>query len=194
MKKLLFVFVAVVSLTVAQAQSKFGVKAGANFANLSGDIEDVKMKIGFNIGVTGDIAFSDMFSFHPELVFSAQGAKYDVSDIDASLNFNYLNLPLLVRYNNPSGFYAELGPQVGFLMSAKEKVEDEDEDIKDSFKGIDFGAALGIGYQMKNGFGFGARYALGLSNILDTEDEESDVSVKNNVISVGIFYNFGGSK
>lgn len=191
MKKLLLIIVCVASFAVANAQAKFGVKAGANLANIVGDdAEDAKMKIGFNVGALAQVPITANFVFQPEVVFSAQGAKSDDDGDDYKLNLNYINVPLLAKFISPSGFVAETGPQVGFLMSAKAKADGESIDVKESFKKTDFSWALGLGYQSPAGFGVNARYNLGLSKL----DEEGDAKIKNGVIQVGVSYVFGGAK
>lgn len=195
MKKLLFVFAAVAIVAAAQAQEgsiKFGVKAGGNIAMWGGDDvdDDFKSKFGFHAGGLVNIPVSDMFSVQPELLFSAEGAKFDDGTDETNINFGYLNIPVLLQYNNPSGFYAETGPQLGFLLTAKAKSGDIEIDIKDSYKGINFSWGLGAGFKTSSGFGFGVRYNLGLSSIVD----DSDVDVKQSNFGFGVFYLFGGDK
>lgn len=168
---------------------KFGIKAGANFADLGGDdAEGFDMKVGFHGGAIVNIPIAETFAFNPELYFSAEGAK--IEELDAKLALGYIRLALMFQYVTSSGFFAELGPNLGFLMSAKAKNDDEEEDIKDSFKGIDFALGVGIGYKLKSGLGFGARYNFGLSNIID----EDDADVKTSCINLGLFYMLGGNK
>jgi hypothetical protein len=193
MKKLLVVFAAVALVSTANAQStiKFGAKAGGNLSTFSGDdIDDAKSKFGFHVGGIVNIPVSSMFSVNPEVLFSVEGAKQENDPDDINYNLGFLNIPVLLQYNNPVGFYAETGPQIGFLMSAKAKSGDEDGDIKDLFKSTNFSWAVGAGFKAKSGFGFGVRYALGLGNIADAEDAD----VKQNNLSFGVFYMFGGSK
>lgn len=194
------VFLALVLLTTAtivtQAQIKYGLKAGANFYQLSGkDAEDAgleesrKMKIGIAGGAFVNIPINETFSVQPELLYSMEGNLQKEGDVKVDIALNYVNIPILLQYN-ASGFYAELGPQIGFLTSAKLKVTDEDdEDIKDSFKGVNFSAAIGLGYKLESGFGFGARYNLGLASIFDTEE---DVKISSSGFHIGVFYTFGG--
>lgn len=194
MKKVFLLFIGVASFATMQAQStKFGLKAGANFANFAGDVEDSKMKIGLNVGAFAKIGLTEAISLQPELVFSSQGAKFeDPEEGDGKMALNYLNIPVLFQYNF-DGFYAETGPQLGFLMSAKAKPDEgEDVDIKDAYKSTDFSWAIGAGYLTKSGFGFNARFNLGLSNL--SEVEIDDYKIKNSVIQVGVFYAFGGKK
>jgi hypothetical protein len=185
MKKLFLVLVCASSLVAANAQVRFGVKAGANFATIT-DASGAKSKVGINGGLQVGVPLSSMFSFAPEAVYSAQGAK---ADGDVSINLNYINLPLLLQYNNASGFFANTGPQIGFLMSAKQKIGSESGDIKDQMNSTDFSWAIGAGFATKSGFGFNARYNLGLSKIAK---DDAGGSSKNSVIQAGFFYNFGG--
>lgn len=202
MKKTILVLAVVFAAVAAQAQVSFGVKAGANFSTLGGDdydeVDGKKSNTGFHFGGFANIGISDNFAFQPELVYSAkQGMEYRATilgqNYELNVNLNYLNLPLMMQYRT-HGFYAEAGPQVGFLLTAKSKAKSggvtEEEDIKEDLKGIDFGVNLGLGYELKNGLGIGARYNFGMSNIAD--DDNSDV--KNRVLSVGLFYKFGGKK
>lgn len=182
MKKLFLVLVCASAVVVANAQVKFGVKLGANMANITNG-DGNKMKFGINGGIQAQLHLSEMFSVAPEAVYSAQGAK---GDGDASLNLNYINVPVLLQYNNPSGFFAHTGPQLGFLMSAKSKSGGESVDVKDFMKSTDFSWAIGAGFATQSGFGFNARYNIGLSSLADGSDS------KNSVIQFGIFYNLGG--
>jgi hypothetical protein len=198
MKKIVLVFALALTTMFVNAQVTFGVKGGVNFATLGGDdadeLEGKKSNTGFYLGGTVNIPISSNFAFQPELIYSAnQGMEFRESPLELNYNLGYLNIPLMLQYRN-SGFIAEVGPQIGFLMSAKAKFTDgtttDEEDIKDSFKSTDFGINLGLGYQFSNGFGLNARYNFGMSSIAD----ESDVDIKNRVFSVGVFFNFGGNK
>jgi hypothetical protein len=155
---------------------------------VTGDIEENKMKIGFNAGALAKISLSESFSIQPELVYSIQGTTLEEGDLDIKMNLSYLNLPILAQYNF-SGFAIETGPQLGFLMSAKLKADGESMDIKDGLKGIDFAWAVGAGFQMPgSGLGINARYNIGLGKINDSEGDEK---IKNSVIQVGLFYMLG---
>jgi len=189
MKKLLLLFVCATAFGAAQSQVQFGAKAGLNISSISGEDkpDDMSMKLGLNAGVFADISIAETFSVKPELVYSSQGYKISGEGSTMRGVLSYINLPVLGKYNDPSGFFAETGPQVGFLASAKAKYDGNSSDMKDNFKSIDFSWAFGIGYQLpENNIGFNARYNLGLSAIPD-----SDAKAKNSVIQVGVFYVFG---
>jgi len=196
MRKIFLIAALALSAVAVNAQATFGIKAGANFSNLktTGDeSESLDTKVGLNIGGLANIPISEMFRVQPELVFSMEGAKEEEDEVKLKLNLNYINVPVLLQYNS-SGFIAETGPQIGFLIGAKSKVEfddeEEEEDIKENFENINFSWAIGLGYKLPSGFGFNARYNLGLSNI--AKDATGDDKLKASTIQVGIFYMFGG--
>lgn len=179
------------------AQVNYGVKAGVNFANLnlSEDVEiwDPATLTGFNAGVFVNAELAENFSVQPELFYSGQGSVvFEEGDASVKYKLGYLSLPVLARYQFWEGFRLEVGPQLGLLLSAKQIAEgtgeDGEIDIKDENKSIDFGLAGGASYQLPVGVGIFARYYTGLTDISDNSD--SDVSVKNNVASVGLTYTF----
>ena len=203
MKKVLFIAVVVLlGLGNVNAQEvKFGTKVGLNLSNFTGDLDDSDSKIGFNIGAFAEISLSDKFIFQPELLFSSQGAKFEESDNNFSseetLKFNYLNMPLMIKFAASDKFALEFGPQLGFLLSAKSKFEEtfdgetfsEEVDIKDSVKSIDFGLNFGASFDVSENIMIGARYNLGLLDITDGEDDE-DFNVQNSVFSFSVGYRF----
>lgn len=160
---------------------KFGAKGGLNFANISGDnSSELGTVTAFHFGVLGEIPVSEKFSFQPELLFSGQGFSIG-KDVVA---LNYLNVPLIGKYYVTKGLSLEAGPQIGFLLSAK----NEGTDAKNSFKSVDYGVNVGLGYKLKSGLNFGARYNLGLSNI-NNINGVSDKN-RNGVIQVSVGYLF----
>jgi len=187
MKKLIVVFASIMIGVCAHAQ--WGVKAGLNLADLTGDgTSDVKMLPSFHAGVFYNAHINEMFSFQPDLLYSGQGGK--ASSGDEKINLGYINLAPLLRYNN-KGFFAGTGPQIGFLLSAKDKSGGSSVDIKDFVKSTDFGWDFLLGYQLQSGFGFYGRYNLGISNI---DDSGTGGKLHNSVIALGFQYAFEDSK
>lgn len=210
MKKVVLTIAAIFAFGFANAQeTKFGAKAGLNLANLTGDVQDASMKVGFHVGGFVEIKVSDKFSVQPELLFSTQGAKEKYSESEtgysyteeSKLNLSYLNIPIMAKYYVADKFSLEAGPQIGFLMSAKSDFSfsetvggvtnsgSQNVDVKDNLESIDFGFNLGLGYDFTENVSAGARYNLGLSNIAKTENGD-DTKIQNNVISISIGYKF----
>jgi opacity protein-like surface antigen len=186
MKKIILSAVAVLVFGFANAQVKFGAKAALNVATLNGDFEDASSLIGFQIGGFAEIKVSEKFAVQPELLYSAQGASFDGGDI----NLNYLNIPVMAKFYVADAFSLEAGPQIGFLLSAK----NDGEDTKDFYSSTDFGINLGAGYDFTENLSVGLRYNFGLSNVADFGDLEDfigeDISANNGVFSVSLGYKF----
>lgn len=214
-KVLLFAAVAVFGLAFVNAQEmKFGAKVGVNFASITGDMtEDLSGLTGFHIGGYVDIPVSEKFSVQPELQFSTQGAEENFEDEfekeEGKIKLNYLNIPVMAKFKVAEGFSVQAGPQIGFLLSAKneysftDKVdpgfgndESGEEDIKDFIKSTDFGINFGLGYEMASGLNFSARYNLGLSNIYDFDNDVDpdfgigEIKNQNSVIQLSVGYSF----
>lgn len=212
MKKLLTITVAALfGLAIINAQNvEFGAKAGLNLSKVTGEnVDSFDSRTCFHLGVVAEIPLSDKFSFQPELLYSCQGAGYSEEEniiinepstmlkaaavYEGTIKADYLNLPLMAKYYVTEGLSLEVGPQVGYLISAKDKYEypgeSGEDDIKEYLKSVDFGANFGLGYKLKNGVNFGARYNLGLSDNNDDPDLE-DSKFKNSVFqfSVGYFF------
>ncbi|RMA66432.1 porin family protein [Ulvibacter antarcticus] len=209
MKKLLLSMIALVFIFQANAQEKsvtkslqIGAKAGVNFSTITGDNPAIKGKTGFHLGGMAEIPISEKLSVQPELLFSSQGANY--KDI-GSFNLNYLYVPIMGKYYVMDELSLEVGPQFGFLLSAKNKYDEDDydlnptttgdgnkvgetEDVKNDVKSLDVGLVFGLGYKLDNGINFGARYNLGFLDGNNSDDASEEF--KNSVIqfSVGYFF------
>lgn len=177
-KRLLITVITVMGLTTSSAQElKFGAKAGLNFATITNDPEDeldITSDVAF--GLLAEIPISEKFSFQPELMYSGQGSS--------AVILSYINVPLTGKYYIAKGLSIEVGPQIGFLLSAEN--EDTDTDVKNLFKTLDVGLNFGIGYKLNNGLFFNTRYNLGITNISDVEG----ITTENRFVQFTIGYFF----
>jgi len=187
-KKHLIISFFVIIGTVAHAQ--FGVKGGINMAILQGSnvISDRKKALfGYYAGISYNIRMDQSFSIRPELYYSTQGVKYKGESMSERFVFGYMNLDLLVPYKSASGFFFGLGPQVGFLMNAKDKLSgNADVNIRDQMKDADFAIVATVGSEMSSGLCIHARYNHGLT----TTAKAANTKVFNRVIQIGICYQF----
>ena len=174
---------------------QFLVRGGGNIATVGGDETDnLSSRFAPFVGIGTECNVLDKVSLQPELILSMQGAEYEDSDgFDGRFKFNYLNVPVMAKLYVSYGVFVEAGPQVGFLLSAKDEYDSPtsgEDDIKDEVKSTDFGANVGLGYQFDSGLNINARYNFGLSNINDFESPGIDFKNQNNVLSVGVGYRF----
>ena len=116
MKHVLLAIALFCSMITANAQDvKFGLKAGLNLANIAGDdLQNAllitggalggsfeitkKVKPGILVGGYVSIGINDRFSLQPELLYSAQGARFEVKDNTSGItvdtdrtDLNFLN-------------------------------------------------------------------------------------------------------
>jgi hypothetical protein len=193
MKRMILVFLTACSAVVASAQIQFGIKAGINFADLSISQStpgsSFSSKTDFNAGILASIPLSGNLYLQPEIMYSGQGGSTSDSFIVAGkLNYDYLNIPVLIKYQLSSGLFAETGPQVGFLLSANFKAGSQSLDEKSNSQTTDFSWAFGLGYKIPDaGLGIDLRYNLGLTNIAK-DSGSADETVKNSVFQIDLFY------
>jgi hypothetical protein len=186
-----FLSVTVIAILLAGKTSaqdvNFGIKAGLNLYNINSSGSEYDVKTGFHAGLLGHIHLTKHFAVQPELVYSTQGAKYKVGGLVTKTKLSYINLPVLLQYMFDNGFRLQAGPQVGFLINAKNETGSTNTNIKKSTNTVDFALGMGVGYiNPKSGFGVDARYNLGLSNIND----DSNVKATNRGLQLGVFYLF----
>lgn len=183
MKKIIFSALALFAFGFANAQDadgiKFGVKAGVQFTNFSGD-GDWDGKTGFYIGGLVDIPVAEDFHVQPELLYSMEGAEAEEFGGTADYGISYLRIPIMAKYYVMEGLNLQAGPMVAFKIGTAEDYADE------ASKSIDFGLGIGAGYELPMGVFFDVRYNLGLSNISD----EDGTDVKNTGFQLGVGYRF----
>lgn len=182
MKKVFLFSVLFALVFTSQAQLRFGAKAGINIANLVGKgVEGYRSKAGMHFGALANLPLTSQLSVQGELLYSAQGARWD--DANEKTTLNYIQIPLLARYNVGQGFYAEAGPQVGILLKAEDDDEGDVWDIKEYLEKTDISLAVGAGYHVNSNIGVYARYNASLTKLYETE--------KNSVFQLGVSYTFG---
>ena len=193
------------SLT-AFAQSKEGTfnilpKAGINISNLSNK-DNAKVKVGFTAGAEAEYQLTKQLSLSAGAMFSTQGAKSTTVfrevdnttkeirevDIKNTMEFDYINVPILANYYIIEGLAVKLGIQPGFNIIAKRKrtdgVEKESKNLSDLgvyVRKVDFSIPIGISYEL-NDFVVDARFNLGLTEVADL------VKSKNRVFQITFGY------
>lgn len=186
------------SFSTASAQVRFGGKAGVNLATMTGDVEDAKMLVSFLVGARAEFGLSGNLGLGVGLELSGKGAKSEDSGVTATLNPMYLQIPIQLIYTN-NGFFAGVGPYVGFGIAGKAKLEGGGLSVSDNIEfgndkdlaPLDFGAGLELGYEFGS-IRATASYNLGLANVLPS-DSRGDLSAKHSVIGIALAYLIGGN-
>jgi opacity protein-like surface antigen len=167
-------------------QTKFGVHAGINISNERAKAGSVSLslnsKVGLQVGGFAEINISDGLAIQPELNFSQMGAE--LGGIKENLNF--LSVPVLAKIKL-GGFGIYAGPQLGLLLSAKDKDNTGSVNVKDSFKSTDFAAIAGAEYAFAEKIVASARYQMGLAN---TAQDAGSGTLKNTAVTITLGYKF----
>lgn len=190
MKKVLLLFAFILTTVfAAQAQTRFGVKVGANYSGFEGDDADgADRRFGFHAGVTANFpVVEDFFSIKPEILYSQKGAKLE--DIDeVKYRLSYIDVPVLAQIN-AGPLYFEAGPQVSFRVQDKLEIDDSSIDVdSDGLKRTAIGYAAGIGLASTPlGLSIGVRYNGDFSNLYDDDDA---ADFRNGVFMLTLGYMF----
>jgi Outer membrane protein beta-barrel domain len=172
---------------------RLGLVAGLNVARLSGsDLQGTQNKTGFGGGVYVAIPVTPSFEIQPELLYTAKGVKASDAGVDAALRLNYVEIPVLARWNFTASsvtphLYA--GPAIAFKTgctftasaqgtSISTNCADFQSDQGDpvTFAAVDFGVVAGGGLSFDLGgrhATVGARYNVGLKNIVSSGDAKN---------------------
>ncbi|MBK7123284.1 MAG: PorT family protein [Chitinophagaceae bacterium] len=175
--------------TVTAQKVSFGIKGGLNVYSIHNNDKslDNRPVTGFHIGALSHIHLAEKFALQPEVVFSTIGSNYKYGPDETRYNLSYINVPVLLQYMFKNGLRLQAGPQVSFLVHARSHTGDIKTDIREDFRTADFGLATGASYLVPNtGFGFDARFNLGLSDI----NKNGTFKSSNRGLQVGVFYLF----
>jgi hypothetical protein len=99
MKKAVLFVIMVISSFAQSQNSIISVKGGVNFANISGSgTKDISGRTAFHAGVSFELLLKEKFSLQPEILYSSQGMKQKVAGEEVDIKYNYLNIPIMVKF------------------------------------------------------------------------------------------------
>ncbi|MHA7057179.1 porin family protein [Aquimarina sp. M1] len=160
-KILLIIFTLLINIVTLKGQeSRYGIRIGANVSainsdDITGDLD--QSRIGLVVGFLADFRLTDKLRLQPEFQYSGQGNK------DKDLRIDYLQVPVLLKYNITDLFNIQLGPQAGIKIWEWEDNQGGNTD----FGTFDFAGVIGVGANITDNFFVDLRYAFGLSNVFD---------------------------
>jgi Outer membrane protein beta-barrel domain len=174
--KLLALVLSVMIFSAAHSQGfHLGIKGGANINKLTGKSFNDEFSFGYHLGGFAEIGLGKKFSVQPEVVFnqfkqdttSRFSDVYKLNDV-SKIKLNYLSIPILLNYRVSDFLSLQAGPQFGILMDQNAKLI---QNGKDAFKKGDFSMLGGVQLKFSSVRIYG-RYALGLSNLNDVDNQE----------------------
>jgi opacity protein-like surface antigen len=159
----------------AQVEIKAGVKAGlniSNFTNLNnftnGD-GDSNSLTSFHIGASVSFKFTDLYTLHPEVLYSQQGSNLSVfqnlgqdalfvnNTQELKLKVNYLSFVVNSKFYIGGGnFNLQVAPVIDILL---------DHEYITNPEGFDFAIMGGVGYDFPFGMTVDVRYKQGITDL-----------------------------
>ena len=202
MKKLKIVclaFLSIFLLNTTKAQQGFGIRGGVVASDQKISIANLidanpKSKLGLDLGVVYNLPLSSNFSLQPEIHYTQMGWKVNAFITDLSANFDYIRIPILVKYDVlPKNEKLSLSPFAGPYLAhlVKEDVDLLSDVLNDiPLKKVDVGIDFGLMLNLQSGFFLDVRYMLGLTNLNDLNTGVELGDINNKGISVGVGFIF----
>lgn len=192
--------IVMISSFAVAADFSYGLKAGLNMASVSVDPStpgvDYKSRMGFGFGGIVKYGLGEKMAIRTDVLYLMKGAKEERTGGDTEWKVDNLVIAPFFTYDlakwdckvspgNDAAFFAQIGPEIGFNMTAEDKDGNE---LKD-WESTEF--ALNIGAGLKIPMGGGAlvpdlRYSMGLTNLTST----SGVTFKSSGIQIMFGYMF----
>ena len=211
-RNMLCCFLSFFSLLCSAQEFDIGVKGGLSYVNLRGTTSDVstfKGKLGVYVGAYGELFLGRIFSLQPEVLFSRQGARWEREGLlpngelyKASINTDYINVPILTSLKLHEKFSLQVGGQFGFLavkpeIGSEEPIFYNGENFLDKgiYKNFDFAVIIGCKVRLMEDLAAELRYVNSLTNLFDkqhpalitTEFGNNNV-FRHSYLSIGVEY------
>jgi hypothetical protein len=169
----------------AQISFNKGIKAGYHSANVSLDPDsDTGSRSAIAFGGFLELDLLGPIDIQGEVLYSPKGAK-DKSGSETTVKVNYLEIPVLVKFQMPLAptvsWNSFIGPYFGFKIN--ESTDPDMGNNEDLFKSSDLGGVIGLGLKFNALISFvtvDARYSLGFSDIADG----GETKIKNRVFAI----------
>ena len=184
--RLIIVVLMSILMSNVSAQS-FGLKGGIAMTNSVGaDVKDNSSRTGFYFGGFMNLSEGNNIQYMPHIIFHQKGGKVDTSSTENELVLNYIDLGMNANFHINDELYLVVGPYFGYLVSAVIKEDEESSSVSDwnNWNRAEFGANLGVGYNINDLFNVNFSYGLAFTDVMD------DISERNTSIQIGIGYVF----
>ena len=145
------------------AQVVMGLKGGLNVATL-GTSSTYNPRLSYHIGGYYSQHIEEQYGIQVGLQYSLQGARVNNGISGSRLSYHYLSIPVLMKFYFSGSIYAEVGPQVAYLLKAQYKESGFEDDKTASVKRWDFLGMVGFGHETDTGGNMGLRLGIGFTN------------------------------
>ena len=158
----------------SQNNSVFTLKPslGLNGCQIHGDTYSGYNKVGVFGGIAVNARLKNKASLELGFYFSQKGARHNSNPGKGDFSFyhvtlNYIDLPLLFRFNVNPRYFITLGPSVAYLVSYKENINYTDYTGQYHFNNFETGVNIGLGRKIKEKFTIEVRCSNSITPIRD---------------------------
>lgn len=195
MKKIYVLLLIVMASGSAMAQVELGLRGGLNLNSNSVDLatggasptDVADSKTGFHFGAYASFNLG-LLSIQPEAYYSVQGSDVSVGSVNGAIKSNYLQVPILVRFDFLKMINIHVGPQYGILLKNEIDVDGSVTDLKEKSASGDFSIMAGVGIDLPSNLSVTLRYVKGFTNIVDEAVAGGPDTMKNAMLQLSVGY------
>ena len=205
MKKLFISILLFLFSHAVWTQVSAGPILGINFSNIAGGKGTNKFKTGFHAGAFLKFNFSDAIAFQPEMLYSTLGFKQQLifnkssvlADTSITHALSYIAFPFLLNITVAGNGFLHIGPQIGYIINAKEKgtiltttngasfTQTIDTSNVYGFNTTEYALVIGGGYKFDFGLSASLHFTYGFTKLYSNADGH------NFVIGISVAYFLG---
>ena len=170
---------------------RLGIKAGGNLSTLGTEnaVIEKQTRTGYHIGLSASFDLA-AFGLQPELLYSTQGAEVSLPNLRYEEQYDYLSIPVTLKFSIGKGFNVHFGPYFAILMKATQRetsgTDETVNNIDEYISNTDYGFFGGFGYDLNESFNFEARYNYGMKDV----DSFGNNERRNRVFQISMTYFF----
>ncbi|MFC2101034.1 porin family protein [Bacteroidota bacterium] len=195
---LIIIFIISINCTLKSQQFNGGIFAGVSATQITGDQLSGFNKAGLYLGGYVNYYFKKRVSIQMEIDYIQKGSRKnsdpDNFDFESyKLNLQYIDIPIILKYDYSSKLIFETGPYLGFLMNVSQKDHNGEIPIINEFHKNDYGILLGLNYQLNDQLKMNFRYS---NSLFPVREHSSGATYRlnkgqyNMVVTLSLHYQF----
>lgn len=143
-----------------------GVVLGLGFSDLSSNnllLTQANPSLSFNINARFSLQKTEVFGITMEPGFIRKGYSFNGYVGNIKIQFNYVQLPILIDLSPSEKITLFVGPEVGYLLSAQSKSGGTSSEITANYNRIELSGIVGVRYQVAENIDIGLRVNRGIT-------------------------------
>jgi hypothetical protein len=170
---------------------KVGLTGGLNLANTVNayGYNSTGTIAAWNAGIYFDVPLAYPLSFEPEVLYSQKGftAQLAQSGTNFTSRADYIDVPLLAKFNVVPGFNFLIGPQISFLTQTTNTYADGTQDHYNyGTTNALLDGVIGVSFDLNRSVELRARYTIDMSSNNDADGYD----YRNQVWQIGLGFTF----